>query len=267
MMAFDLKAMARRAKNIRRRQIVIRDIIPPAVLASNLYARAYRPVVQAWSDGADRIIAEYTRTLSDMTTDAPVDVSGEINSVSDAIDRLILLLTPEIRDWALQVETWFRGKWRGAVLSATGVDLAVLIGAGDARATLETYIQWNASLVKDVSAEAEKRISTAVYDGLRNRTPAREVAKTIREAVDMSRRRSINIASDQLSKISSSLASERRREAGLDHWKWRSSHKKHFRPEHQARDGKVYTDEDAPKDLPGQLPFCGCREQAVMVFD
>ena len=81
------------------------------------------------------------------------------------------------------------------------------------------------------------------------------------------RARSQRIASDQLTKLNSSLASERRRQAGLDEWEWKSSHKLHFRPEHAARDGKVYSDATAPNDLPGQLPFCGCRELAVLNFD
>jgi len=135
------------------------------------------------------------------------------------------------------------------------------------RATLETTIEWNTALIRDVSAVTQQRIGNAVYDGLRNRTPARDVAKNIRGSVGMSRDRSVRIASDQLNKLTSSLADERRREAGIDTWMWRSSHKLHYRPEHAARDGKEYTDETAPQDRPGQLPYCGCRSQAVVKFD
>lgn len=83
----------------------------------------------------------------------------------------------------------------------------------------------------------------------------------------MGRARSVRIASDQLSKITSSLAEERRREAGIDTWRWRHSGKRHPRADHVARNGKEYTDETAPKDRPGQLPYCGCRGQAVITLD
>lgn len=267
MARFNLAQMARRTRNIRRSSIVLRDIVPPSTLATDLFRACYLPTITAWTDALPRIEATYARTLSEITQDSPADVRAEIDGAAAAIDRLVLLLSPGLRDWVLRVEQWHRGKWRGAVLSATGVDLQTMIGAGDMRAPIETAIEWNTALIDDVSAQAKQRISNAVFDGLRNRTPAREVAKSIREAADMGRARSVRIASDQLSKITSSLAEERRREAGIDAWRWRHSGKLHPRADHVARNGKEYTDATAPKDRPGQLPFCGCRGQAVITFD
>lgn len=266
-MRYDLAAMARRQRNVRRSSVVLRDIAPPATFATNLYRSTYAHVIAAWLDALPRISAAYDRSLSELVTDAPADVRAEIDGAAEQVNRLLLLLTPNLRDWALRVEKWQRGKWRGAVLSATGVDLETMIGAGEMRATLETTIEWNTALIRDVSAVTQQRIGSTVFDGLRNRTPAREVAKTIRGSVDMSRDRSVRIASEQLNKLTSSLADERRREAGIDTWMWRSSHKLHYRPEHAARDGKEYTDAEAPQDRPGQLPYCGCRSQAVVKFD
>ena len=264
---FSLAQLARRQRNIRRSSIVLRDIAPPATMATNLFRACYLPVIAAWSDALPRINAAYERSLSELVQDSPADVRAEIDGAAEAINRLVLILTPEVRDWALNVERWWRGKWRGAVLSATGVDLQTMLGAEDVRATLETSIEWNIALIRDVNQQAQQRISNAVFDGLRNRKPAREVAKSVREAVDMGRARSVRIASDQLSKITSALAEERRREAGIDTWKWRHSGKLHPRVDHQARNGKEYTDVTAPQDLPGRLPFCGCRSQAVVRFD
>ena len=278
-MPFDLRAMTRRANpGMRRKAIVLRDIKPPATIATNLYRACYKPVIDGWTAALPRIEAEYARTLSEITTDSPADAQAEIESATDSINRLLLNLTPQVRDWAIRTEQWFRGQWRGAVLSATGVDLETLIGAGDMRAPLETHIQWNTSLIKDVSDEARKRIGNAVFDGLRNRTPAREVAKTIREAVGMGRDRSIRIAADQSNKLTSALADERRREAGITAWEWVWSRKLHGREVHIARDGNYYSDDPAdvgyelngknllapPEDRPGQLPYCGCRSRSVI---
>lgn len=278
-MRYDLRALTRRANpGIRRRSIVLRDIVPPATLASDLYAAAYKPVVELWASRADAIIAEYERSLSSLTTDSPADLQAQLDAATSDLERLFILLDAALRDWALRTEKWQRDKWRGAVLSATGVDLQTLIGPEDVRATLEQYLEWNTALVRDVSAQARQRISNAVFTGLTQRKPVREVAAEIREAVGMARDRSMRIAADQLSKITSSLADERRREAGISVWKWRWSHKKHGRPEHIARDGKLYADTEAgadeaqginppPGDRPGQLPFCGCRAQTVMMLD
>jgi uncharacterized protein with gpF-like domain len=279
---YDLAALTRRANpGIRRREIVVRDIVPPATLASDLYAAAYKPVVELWASRTDAIIAEYERTLSSLTTDSPADLQARLDAATSDLERLFILIDASLRDWTVRVERWQREKWRGAVLAATGVDLQTLIGPEDVRATLEQYLEWNTSLVRDVSAQARQRISNAVFTGLTQRKPVREVAAEIRGAVGMARDRSMRIAADQLSKITSSLAEERRREAGISLWKWRWSHKKHGRAEHIARDGKFYADSEAgagatangeevlppPEDRPGQLPYCGCRGQAVLVLD
>ena len=283
-MKFSLAAMVRRARpGMRRRAIVFREIAPPAVLATDLFQACYRPVLAAWERRAPRIVAEYERSLSEITTDSATDLGALFDDIAAELQRLVLDLTPRLRDWTVRVEGWVRGRWRGAVLSATGVDLQTLIGPEDARLTLETAIERNVALIRDVSDQARGRIADAVYRGLSQRKPAREVAGEIREAIAMGRRRSIRIASHQLSSISAGLAAERRREAGLSVFKWRHSGKLHARPWHKERDGKLYSEtsadvgrmadgqtvNEAPPedDRAGVPPFCGCREQSVLVFE
>jgi hypothetical protein len=279
-MRFNLATLTRRAINPRRTSIPMRTINPPAVMATDLYRSAYLPVVQAWEGAVDRIMAEYERTLVQMTLDAPADVEAQIGYVERELQRLYLELTPRFRSWVYRVERWFRGKWVGATLAATGVNIDTLIGPGDVQETLDAVIGRNVALIKDVGQQAKGRISDAVFRGLTNRTPAREVAAEIRDAVDMSRRRSLGIASHQLSALSESLADERRRQAGLSVWEWMHSFKKHPRQEHVARNGNLYSDDPEmvgkvvngktilapPADRPAQLPFCGCRGRAVLVF-
>jgi SPP1 gp7 family putative phage head morphogenesis protein len=267
-MRFSLAAMTRRAKpGMRRTSIPLRTINPPGTLATDLYRACYLPVVQAWEAAQAPIMAEYERTLAQMTLDAPVDLGARLEFVERELQRLYLEITPRLRDWVYRVERWHRGKWRGAVLSATGIDLQTLIGPSDVAETLEAVLARNVALIRDVGQQAQGRILDAVFRGLTNRTPAREVAAQVREAVDMSRRRSLNIASDQLGKASSALDGERMRQAGIDDWKWVHSGKRHPRPEHLARNGREYTFADPPADMPGEKPFCGCRKLAIVRFD
>lgn len=282
-MPFNLAAAARRQRNIRRKSIVLREVNAPLGLATDLYIACYKPIVDLWAEAGNRIAAEYARTLSEMTTDSPADVQREIDDAANAFERLFLTLTPALRSWALRVEQITRQRWRGAVLAATEVDLSTLIGPEGLRDTLESYIAWNTDLIRNVSDQAKQRIADRVFTGLTQRKPAREVAKDIREAVGMARDRSLRVASDQLSKASSSLAEERRREAGLEVWMWLHSGKRHPRKEHQARDGLLYSDNPslvgksvdgkaihAPPergDRPGQPPYCGCRSRGVLLLD
>lgn len=281
---FNLATLTRRINpGIRRRVIVLRDIEPPAVRATDLYRSVYLPVSRLWEAAIPAILAEYARTLASMTMDSPADVQGQIEAGAISFQALVLRLAPELRDWAIGMETWYRDKWRSAVLSATGVDLKTFIGPEDVRETVETFIARNVALVKDVSAQAQGRISDAVYRGLTERKPAAEVAKELREVTDFARARSKRIASDQLSKLAAALSDERRREAGISTWKWRHSGKAHPRKWHRERDGNIYSEDagmvgktvegqtvQAPPpadDQPGMPPFCGCRKQSVLLLD
>lgn len=280
-MPFDLAAMARQQG--RRRSTTFRDIVPPRNLADELYRQVYAPVVAVWVRRAPSIMAEYTRTLAAITMDSAADLNRELDAAGSEVNRLLFVLQPVLREWALRVERWQRGRWIGAAVAASGIDLTTMIGPAGVRDTVEAVIERNVGLIKDVSAQARARISTAVFDGVRNRTPAREVAKGVREATSMARARSVRIASDQMTKLTSALASERRREAGLDIFEHKHSGKLHAREDHRRRDGKLYSETASeigrtvegktvaqaaePGDRAGIPPFCGCRELAVLVLD
>lgn len=280
-MPYDLTAIAKRTRRTRKKSATFRDIPPSTALASDLFTSCYLPVVNAWTAAIPAIMAQYERTLADLTTDAPADVQAEISKVEASFDRLFITIRPLLERLILRVETWHRGKWRGAALSATGVDVGTLIGPEAVRTTMGLAIERNVGLIKDISAQARNRIADSVFRGLQQRRPAADVAKEIREATGMARDRSVRVASDQLSKITESLSDERRREAGLDKWEWKWSGKQNGREEHIARDGKVYSDnpsevgkvvngqtvETPPPDRVGELPFCGCRSLSVIEFD
>jgi uncharacterized protein with gpF-like domain len=221
---------------------------------------------------------EYARSLAQMTTDAPSDLENDIAAAEARSGAIFFSLKPAIERWTLFVERWHRQKWASAVLSASKVDLSTMLGPADVRATLETIIANNVALVRSVSDEARQKMAQAVYDGLRNRTPAEQVARRLKDVAGMGRARARRCASDQLRKLTSSLADERRRQAGLSEWEWLHSGKLHPREDHRARNGRVYSDDPAevggkingktvnapPNDRPGQLPFCGCRSRSVI---
>lgn len=264
MARFNLRQLARQ-QGRRRGRRVFRPIVPTGALASDLTV-IYLAVVREWTEALPRILAEYERTLAQLTTDAPSDLGREINGAENGLQRLFIQLTPRLRDWALKVERWHRGRWIGAALPATGIDLSTILSPADVTETVEAVLERNVALVRNVSDQARARISDSVFRGVQERRPAREVAKELREGLGMSRTRSIRIAADQSTKLTSELDTARMKQAGIDKWEWKHSGKLHPRANHVARDGHEYTWENAPKDLPGQLPYCGCRKLAVISF-
>jgi len=266
-MRFNLATLARQA-GTRRKTIAMRPIKAPASFASELF-HITREVPDAWKASLPRITAAYERALSALVTDSAEDAGDEIGSIFAEVDALILRLTPRLRDWALRVERWHRGRWAGNVLSATSVDLSTVLSAFDVSQTVAASIEWNVALVRDVSAQIRQRIANEVFAGLQSRTPARDVGRAIDEATGLGRDRSKRIASDQATKLTSRLDEARQQQAGLDEYRWQHSHKAHPREEHLKRDGNVYKwdDPEIGTDKPGVAPFCGCVAVPVLSMD
>jgi SPP1 gp7 family putative phage head morphogenesis protein len=252
-----------------RKPITLAKIETTLAQEQDLFA-VYKPVIAAWEAAQPRIMAEYERTIVAMTTDAPSDVQGQIDSVAAEINRLVIMLTPDLRRWALKVEQVHRSKWVRSVMSATDVNLDTVLTAGDVNDTIDASLNWNVSLIRDVSSELQKRVANSVFAGFQRRAPAPEIAKEITEATGMARARARRIASDQTVKLGSRLNQARQEQAGITSFKWRHSAKRHPREWHLQRDGKVYPwrgNSIPADDMPGVPPFCGCTAQGILTFD
>lgn len=273
MLRFDLEKIVKRLRPSQSRDIILREITPTGTHRRQL-ERIYLTISRAWFRACQtRVVPEYQRELNRLRAPQPgvvMDDTGSLgqtmNAIAQEIDRLILELTPALRNYVVTVERWHREKWI-ASMTPTGVSLETLIGPEDVAETMETVLQRNVSLIRSISSEARSRIEGIVFRGFTNRTPSREVAKEISEAVGMARKRALRVASDQLAKLASDLDTERMRQAGIETWEWRHSGKEHYREEHLRRNGKRYSFAKPPPEMPGELPYCGCKKRAVLEFD
>lgn len=264
-MKFSLASTIRRPS---KRPIVLANIRPTQAQADDL-AALYMRAVAKWEAGIARLVAAYSAALAKLVTDSADDVGSAIDSIDAEIQRLVLLLTPDLRAWALRVESVHRGKWVANVLSAASVDLNTVLTAADVNETVDAVVNWNAALIADVSDETKRRIANAVFAGLQQRKSADEIAKEIREATGMARARARRVAGDQVVKLGARLNQARQEQAGITSFKWRHSGKRHPRSWHLARNGRVYPWEGSgipADDMPGVPPFCGCTAQGVVTF-
>jgi uncharacterized protein with gpF-like domain len=262
--------LAARVRRPSKKPITLANIATTQAQATDLLA-LYAKIIAAWSESQKHIVAEYERTIAAMTTDSPASTGDAIDSVAGQIQRLVMLLTPDLRRWALRVEDVHRGKWVRSVLSATDVDMNTILSPYDVNDTIDASLNWNVSLIRDVSDEIRQRISNAVFAGFQRRASARDIAKEISDSIGMGRARARRIAADQTVKLGARLNRARQEQAGLTHFKWRHSGKLHPRNWHLARDGNVYPWEGsgsiAPDDRPGVPPFCGCTAQGILLPD
>lgn len=247
-----------------RRETTLRPIVTTQAQADSL-ARLYLQVLAVWSKAAPRIVDEYARTLSQITTDSVADIEVEIENTQGEAVRAIFSFRWLFAGWLDNLIQWHTRKLVANLKYATSIDLSSIIGPAP-QDTVQATIARNVALVTNISDQARERISDAVYRGLTQRLPAREVAKEINSALALGRARSIRIASDQLVKASAALDRSRMAELGIVKFKWLHSGKAHPRLWHLARDGKTFRFDD-PKlrgDMPGDQPFCGCKAQGVI---
>lgn len=274
-MTIPLATMTRRTIATRRPVIILPVIEPTRALQGEL-AGIYMRVVNEWRRQAREVILPaYSATMAELKpgfgdamtmSDDLSDIRNASDGAGEAANRLLLLLTPFLRSWAVRFERWHRLKWTRNVLAPTGVDLSTLIGPEEARETLEAVLARNIALIRSVSDQTRARIADIVFRGFQQRTETRDIAREIAGAADMSRRRALGIASDQTTKLAAHLDTERMLQVGIETWKWRHSGKVHYRPTHRARNGNIYTFTNAPSDMPGMLPWCGCKKQAILTL-
>lgn len=264
----------------RRKRFVFASPEPRVMDRVRLY-RTYMRVVKHWQQAKEPIMAQYEEEIKyvrdeGLFQDNIDDLNATIDSEGNWFTRLFVELRAEIETWTLGVELWQRGKWRGAVLSASGVDLDTMLYAGDVEQTLQATIEQNVALIRDVNEKQRSQITQAVFRGLNQRLPARDVAAEIDRIADTGRKRALLIASDQLQKAATALSVERAHQAGLGgRYEWVHSGKLHPREWHKARNGKVFDDAAKPgseeyvppDDRPGIPIRCGCRRRGVLELD
>lgn len=245
----------------RARSVTFREIVPTKAQSSDL-AAIYLEVVRHWRSVGEQALAFYDPP--EITTDSPPEITGVLARGQLQADALILALTPRVSSWVDRLALWHSRKWAANVLAGTGTDISVFLSSAAVADDMAASLAWNVQLVRNVSDQARDRIANTVWAGWRARTPRRDIARGINEALGLGRDRSLRIAVDQTTKLAGALDRSRMLESGLDEWIWRHSHKAHPRAEHVARDGKRYNWQNPPDDTPGELPFCGCKAQAYL---
>ena len=257
-----------KAKRPRLRRLVLRPIEPTASQAADLAAIYFR-TVRIWESNRARIVEAYSRanaaTNDGMVRDDVSWLEAVLQAIVGEVDVELSGFQGLFTGWANQMVQWHTRRIVQNLKYAGNVDLAseLFSHAGN---TVADALARNASLVRNVSDETRAKIADIVFRGVQGRIPAREVAKEIAAATGIARKRALRIASDQAVKLSAALDRQRMRDLGFTSFEWRHSGKLHYRDWHKARNGKVFSLDD-PKlrgDMPGDLPFCGCKSQATM---
>lgn len=269
-MRIDLANMIRRVGRQSTGVVYGRPINPTAAQEQQLLT-IYMRVVRGWlAEWGERVLPEYNRTLATLPGigDSVDSTQATIDEAAGAMSRLVLALGADLENWTVVVERWHRKQFAQS-FTAAGVKLDTLLGVGEAQATLQATLAENVSLIRSLDDQMRNGISGAVFRGLSNRTPARDVAREIRKVASVGKSRADLIAADQLQKLSARLDQERQQQVGAEEFEWLHSRKRYPRQEHVERNGKIYRWDSTigKNDPPGRAIRCGCRSRPVIDLD
>ncbi len=91
-----------------------------------------------------------------------------------------------------------------------------------------------------------------------------DIAEDIARRLDIGKRKAALIARDQVGKFYGRVNRERQQSAGFGRYRWQTVGDERVRPEHEARDGRIYSWDDPPSDgHPGEPVNCRCFPEPV----
>lgn len=158
-------------------------------------------------------------------------------------------------------------RWTAGVASQAQIDVRNLLRDDDLADLLSVRSEEFNRLIRNLSQDVRNRIERqtlgAIFEGRGNAA----IAKSLQEIGGIGRNRARLIARDQASKLSASMNQFRQQQAGVTHFKWKTILDGRERPEHNARNGKVYPWSKPPEGGPGVPINCRCRALAVLTDD
>jgi SPP1 gp7 family putative phage head morphogenesis protein len=159
-------------------------------------------------------------------------------------------------------------KWTAGVGSSAQIDLGLLLRDDDLVDLLSVRSEEFNRLIRNLSNDVLDRIERQTLGAIFEGRGQEDIAKSLQDVAGIGRRRARLIAQDQAAKLNGAMNQFRQEQAGITHYKWRTIMDGRERPEHHARDKKVFSWTKPPSDgHPGHAINCRCRALAVITDD
>ena len=189
-------------------------------------------------------------------------------------------MTNTIRAMSIRVDRYNQMEWDAITKSVLGMPMSEIPFERlhhDAEADDSLRALWvaeNLDLIKSVDQQTMQRIKQVLQEKIVGNVNRRELAKDLAEEIEkitgLEKNRAMLIARDQIGKLNSRLTQYRQEHAGIEEYKWSTSHDRRVRPAHRQYDGQIYTwgsERPAPEGPPGTPIRCRCTAIPVIELD
>lgn len=133
------------------------------------------------------------------------------------------------------------------------------------QAALGVFEAQNIALIKSIPVQSLATLQGEIIEAVRTGQTLKDTQALIRNRYGVTDRRAKLIARDQVGKLNGQLTRLRQEEIGVTEYTWRGILDARERPEHVAREGKVFAwDKPPPDGSPGQPINCRCSASPVL---
>ena len=244
-----------RVQSIRDRNINIPKIQQPK---TRLLEMSYAAKLRSYQREINRNLMEVLEPLivtylQDATTEQ-IETVTEV--ASEKIGDYILdgaFLTYIVTDQSRKISEYNDRRWSAPLFAAVGFN------AIRSAEMLNSWTVENIKLIKGVNDEQTKKIETLLLRSDREGMQPGGLTKEIRKIMKSTLSRATLIATDQTLKLNGQIDRMKQTESGVRKFRWRTWGDQQVRPEHQRRNGKIYTwRRGADGEFPGQPVRCRC---------
>lgn len=237
------------------------------------YADFTKKQAQKFKDLFERLVAPQLKNLYEESQSIRPDsmtrhdnwaatIALLLSQVETQWDREFAREVPQIRELANKTSDFNDKEFRRVVNSVVGVN--PLRSEPWLAPQLELYFRENVRLIKNIAEDLTTQVEGIIARGFSQGLRFEEIASQLNDRFDIGERRAVNVARDQVQRLNSNLTELRQKEVGLRKFEWSTAGDERVRPEHAARDGKVYEWSNAP-EKPGQAINCRCV--ALPIFE
>lgn len=236
------------------------------VAAGYKYARAeILPVVAFEREQYSRVRSSDALLVRD---DAGDNLRIYISQLRAILDDQVTIQQRVLRDVAVNEAQRFDRAWVASIKAGANVDVSLLIRDDDLVDFLSLRAQEHVGLIKSLSDDVAQYIERTALGSILEGRGNRETEKLLSQFEGINRNRARLIARDQASKLNGAMNQFRQEQAGVTHYKWSTTIDGRERPEHHARNGRVFAWARPPSDgHPGRAINCRCRALAVLIDD
>lgn len=242
---------------------------PPSMPQREYYA-ALKIMVDDLKSVTDKMLTDNQLKAFVVSANALRPDAVRFDRFAEDIRRVILIMQEEFwRQWseedfyqsaedaARNTNRFNKSQFSKTMNRVLGVDVT----AGDPwlAQEIEAFTLENVRLIKSIPQTHFEKVQQSLFRDIMAGKSIADISDNLKSIDASLENKAKLIARDQIGKFNGNLTKLRQKDVGLKEYRWSASNDDRVRPEHEERDGEVFSWDEPPDDgHPGEAVNCRC---------